>query len=547
MANIKINKKEFEDLIGQEIAKDRLKEEASYLGVHWNPVEGKKWDVETYPNRPDLLSVEGLARAYKGFFDIDTGLEEYKTKKGDTKVHVEDSVENVRPYIGAAVVKDVELTQRAINGLIQLQEKLHETTGRKRDKIAIGLHDMDQIEPPFTYKAVEPEQVSFKPLEYDNELHLEDILNEHDKGQEYSWILEDEDKYPIITDKNGKILSFPPIINNQLTEVTTKTTDIFIDVTGKDKKTVEKIVNIIATALSKRGGLIETVQVEDQRMPLLKPEKMELEVDYVQNVSGLDINGKEIKERLEKMKYGVEKIKKGTITVQIPSYRTDIMHDYDLIEDVVIAHRYSNIDPELPNLDTTGEEKPVETYTNTIREILQGSGALETHTYLLSSKEKMFYNMEKEEEEIASMSNSISEELEVVRSWLTPSLLEILNNNKHREYPQKFFEVGDVVKVEENKQKTVRKLSYVISGNTTNYTSIKEVLQLVERDLGVDLEVEEYEKPFLDDERSARVLKNDIEVGFIGELNEKVLDNWDLTKKTAVLEINVSKLRKLSE
>ncbi len=545
MAHIQINKKEFERLLGQEIPEKKLKEKASYLGVHWNPVEGKKWDVETYPNRPDLLSVEGLARAYRGFFNIKTGLEEYKTQKGEQKIHVDESVEEVRPYIGGAIVKDVELDQRAINGLIQLQEKLHETTGRRRDKIAIGLHDMEQIEPPFTYKAVEPEQVSFKPLEYDKELHLENILDKHQKGEKYAWILDDEDKYPVITDKKGKVLSFPPIINNQLTEVTAQTTDIFVDVTGKDKQTVLKVLNILSTAFSERGGVIETLKIEGQRMPVLKPDKMELDADYVRRVSGLEIDNKEIRHRLEKMKYGVQKIKNNQIIVRIPSYRTDIMHQYDLIEDIVIAHNYENISPKLPNLDTTGKEKRIEKYTDNIREIMQGTGALETHTYILSSNNDLFAKMNTEKKNVAKMSNAISEEIETVRNWLTPSLLKTLENNKHRAYPQSFFEAADVVEIKDNKQKTVRKLSYIKSGQRTNYTDIKQILQVLERDLGTNIEVKECEKPFLKPDRSAKLLKNDIEIGFIGEINEEVLENWDLKRNTAILELDVEKLMKL--
>ncbi|PSH00945.1 MAG: hypothetical protein BRC30_00865 [Nanohaloarchaea archaeon SW_7_46_7] len=143
MPTLKINKEEFEELLGQEISEEHLYEEASYLGAHWNHEQGEKWEVETYPNRPDLLSVEGLARAYRGFFDIETGVRNYKTSKGDIKLDVDKSVEKVRPYIGGAVVRDVELTPRIINGLIQLQEKLHHTLGRRRDKIAIGLHDLE--------------------------------------------------------------------------------------------------------------------------------------------------------------------------------------------------------------------------------------------------------------------------------------------------------------------------------------------------------------------------------------------------------------------
>lgn len=541
MPTLKINKKEFEELLGQEISEEKLHEEASYLGAHWNHEEGDKWEVETYPNRPDLLSVEGLARAYKGFFDLETGVRNYKTSKGDIQLEVDESVEDVRPYIGGAVIRDVELTPRIINGLIQLQEKLHQTVGRRRDKIAIGLHDLDSVEPPFTYKAVAPEQVSFTPLEYGEEVHLEEILDEHDKGQEYAWILEDEDRYPIIEDSNGQILSFPPIINNQLTEVTSETTDIFIDVTGKDKETVLKVVNILATALAERGAGIETVEIENSHMPLLEPEEMKLELDYFREVSGLDLSKDEIAERLEQMRFRAKK-KKNSIKVGIPSYRTDVMHQYDLIEDIVIAHRYHNIEPEIPELDTAADEKIIEEHTEELRDILQGTGALEAHTFTLSSKEKLFHNMNSAEQNVVEMSNALTEDYTVVRNQMLPSMMEVLKNNRQHSYPQRFYEVEDVARPEQNSARNVRKMSYVISGTDVDFTDIRQVLQVIERDTGFDLKVNESEMPYYTHDRAAEIVKDGETIGHLGEINEDVLDNWELEQKAVGLELDVEKL-----
>ncbi|MFQ3308330.1 MAG: phenylalanyl-tRNA synthetase beta chain [Candidatus Nanohaloarchaea archaeon] len=542
MPTLKINKEEFEDLLGEEISEEQLHEEASYLGAHWNHEDGKKWEVETYPNRPDLLSVEGLARAYKGFFDVETGLRDYRTRQGITEVNVDESVEQVRPYIGGAVIRDVELTPRIINGLIQLQEKLHQTVGRRRDKIAIGLHDLDSVEPPFTYKAVEPEQVSFTPLEYGEEIHLEEILNEHDKGQEYAWILEDEEKFPIISDSDGKILSFPPIINNQLTEVTSETTDIFIDVTGKHKETVLKVVNILVTALAERDGKIETVRIDNDHMPLLEPEEVELDVEYFRSVSGLELEKEEIVDRLEQMRFKAKK-KKDKIKVGVPSYRTDVMHQYDIIEDIVIAHRYNNIEPEMPELDTPANEKQIEEHTEELRDILQGTGALESHTFTLSSKEKLFDRMNrKAEDEVVEMSNALTEDYTVVRNQMLPTMMEVLQNNRQHSYPQRFYEIEDVALPRENDAENRRKLAYAISGPETDFTDIKQVLQVIERDTGFDLEVEEAEKRFYREDRAAKIIYKGETVGHIGELGEEVLANWELEQRTAALELDVEKL-----
>ncbi len=546
MAHIEINKKEFDELVGEEISEEKIDEKASLLGAHWNHVEGDKWDVELYPDRPDLLSVEGLARAYRGFFEIDEGLEVYPAEEGDVDVEVDGSVGEVRPYIGGAVVRDLDISKRMLNGLIQLQEKLHETMGRRRDKLAIGLHDLSTVEAPFTYKAVEPEKVEFTPLEYDREMQLGEILDEHEKGRKYSWILEDEEKYPVIEDSEGNILSFPPIINNQLTEVHTGTTDIFIDVTGKDEETVKKALNILTTALAERGGDIETVTVGGEKMPDLSNDKMELDMSYLKEVSGLMLTQAEAVHRLEKMKLGAEK-KGDDLEVKVPNYRTDVMHQYDLIEEIVIAHGYDNIEPELPNIDLIAEQKDIEELTDIIRDTLVGTGALEAHTYILSSKEKLFGRMDREEEEIVEMSNALTEDYSAVRNWLLPSLVETLVENKHHSYPQSFFEAEDVSVLDDSATgaSNRRKLAYVTSDNDTDFTDAREVLQVLERDLGVEFEVLADEKEFFESGRSADVFMDGNKIGFIGELSESVLENWELERAVAGFELDLEKVMEL--
>jgi phenylalanyl-tRNA synthetase beta chain len=544
MSNIKINNNEFFELVGKEFSDEKLDEEASFLGAHWNQVESDKWDVEVYPNRPDLLSVEGLARAYRGFFDIDTGLEGYNVNKGSIEVEVDESVENVRPHIGCAVVRDLDLNQRMINGLIQLQEKMHETMGRRRDKLAIGLHDLSTIEPPFEYKAVEPEKVSFTPLEYDKEMQLGEILDEHEKGQKYAWILEEEDKYPVIVDSKDQILSFPPIINNQLTEVHTGTTDIFIDVTGKDKETVQKALNILVTALAERSARIDSVKVDGEKMPDLSPTEFKLDPDYVREVSGLDLSKTEIIDRLKQMKFGAKTGKK--IKVKVPCYRTDIMHQYDLIEDIVIAHRYTNIEPELPNLDTMGRKQPIEDLSDIVRDSMVGTGALEALTYIHENERNLTSMVEKSDDgKYVKVENPLSEEYSAVRHLMFPSLLEVLKQNRHNSYPQKFFEAGDVVEIDDSYvgASEKRKLGYIESGSEIDFTDVREVLQVLERDLGIELEVREDEKLFFRQGRSGKILLDGEEIGFIGEFSEEVRENWELEMNTAGFELDLEKVK----
>jgi phenylalanyl-tRNA synthetase beta chain len=537
VAHIQINVEEFEELLGRTVT-DEMLEQASMLGAHWSHVGDEKWDVEVYPNRPDLLSVEGLARAYRGFFGIEEGLEQYGLGASGLSLEVDDSVEEVRPHIGMAVVRGVELDERVLNGLIQLQEKLHTTLGRERDKIAIGLHDMEPLEPDFRYLAAEPGEFSFTPLEHDSELDLEEILEHHEKGQQYSWILEEHDRYPVIVDSEGQVLSFPPIINNQLTEVESGTEDVLIDVTGKDQQTVRTTLNILATALAERGGSIETVVVGGEELPDLSPRQMELDPGYFRSVSGVDAIGSRVAGLLEKMRFGAE-VAGDTVEVQVPPYRTDVMHQYDLVEDAVIAKGYAEIEPERPEIDTDGSETRERRLADLLRDTMVGAGAVETHTFTLTSREKLFDRMDSGERELASMSNSLSENQSVVRDQLLPSLLEVLENNRNRSYPQRFFEVADVVGRDGENRK---KLACVVAGKEVDYTDVRGILQLVERELGEELSLEERDVEFYRDRRAARVVCGG-PVGHVGEISDSVASNWGLEKLSiAAFELDIEKL-----
>ena len=204
-------------LLGREIGIEELIKKIPMLGVSVERVEGNEISIEIFPNRPDLLSVEGMARALKAFFGMDRGLKKYEIAKPKISLHVEDSVKKVRPYIAGAVIRDVEMSNELISSLMELQEKLHFSIGKDRKKMAIGVHDFDKVTPPFVYKGAKPHEIKFVPLGKEEEMDLNEILEKHEKGIAYAHLIKNAPFYPIILDKNGNVLSFPPIINGELT------------------------------------------------------------------------------------------------------------------------------------------------------------------------------------------------------------------------------------------------------------------------------------------------------------------------------------------
>ncbi|MDY6959747.1 MAG: phenylalanine--tRNA ligase subunit beta, partial [Halobacteriota archaeon] len=247
MPVITLNYRDLERLTGA--SREEILEKIPMIGADIERIEEDYVDIEFFPDRPDMFSVEGVARSMRGFLGLEGGLCSYPVEESDIRIDVEESVKSVRPFVVCAVVRGLNFEEEVIESLMGLQEDLHWGIGRNRKKVSIGVHDLSKIKPPFRYLA-EDHGFSFVPLDYDTEMTMEEVLQKHPKGVKFAHILEGMEKYPVILDSRGELLSFPPIINGELTRVTQDTKDVFIDVTGLDLHYINIALNIVVTALA---------------------------------------------------------------------------------------------------------------------------------------------------------------------------------------------------------------------------------------------------------------------------------------------------------
>ena len=126
------------------------------IGADPDEINNEEAIVEFFPDRPDLLSTEGVARALRAFTGQQLGLVEYEVNPQTTQIFVSPEVMEIRPAISGGIVRGVTLDDIAIKCLMELQEKLHVTLGRKRKKVSIGIHDLSKIEGPFSYDICSP-------------------------------------------------------------------------------------------------------------------------------------------------------------------------------------------------------------------------------------------------------------------------------------------------------------------------------------------------------------------------------------------------------
>lgn len=512
------------------------------MGSDIDSVDGDTLNVEFFPNRPDLYSVEGVARALRGFLGMEKGLAAYSSTNSGVVLKVDNSVNDVRPFIVAGIVRDITITDELIKSLMEVQEKLHLTIGRKRKKVAIGVHDLRSLKPPFVYKAVEPKSMRFVPLGHHEEMDLSEILAKHEKGQEYAWIMEGMDRYPIILDSAGQVLSFPPIINGVVTQVTEATTDLFLDLTGTDLNAVNSALNIISTLLAERGGRIETVDViypdRTLTLPDLAPRERTLLPGEVNDLLGTKYDVGEIIGFLEKMRFGAQE-DGSEIRVRVPAYRNDIIHNVDLIEDIAIGAGYENIKGILPEVLTFGKERDIEVTSNLARRMMVGYGYMEIMSLSLSSEGDEFEMMGREESrETAIVLNPISEDMTCIRVSLIPGMLRFLQANKHRDLPQSVFEVGDCVLGDKN----VRSLAALTIHPKASFTGMKSLVQSVLRDMDVEFDLGQTDDGAYIPGRAAEVLVKGKAIGSFGEYHPQVMENFELGYPVAGFEIELESI-----
>ena len=434
MPTITLNKKVFEKLVGKKLPLEQLKDRISMLGTDLEGINGNEIEVEIFPNRPDLLSEQGFARAFSSFIGVKTGLRDYQVKSSGEKVIVDKSVQGIRDFTACAIVKGLNFDDEKIREIVQIQEKLHITYGRNRKKAAIGIYPMEKIKFPITYRADKPEQIKFRPLEAKGELTGLQILSQHKAGREFGHLLEGLSKFPYFVDADKKVLSMPPIINSHETgKISEKTKDVFVECSGFDYQTLKTCLNIIVTALADMGGKIFSLELNygtKKVSPDLIPGEMKLDLDYVNKRLGVYLSEKEVVTLLGRMGFGFEK---GMVL--IPAYRADILHQVDLVEDIAIAYGYENFEEEIPNVATIGEEDKLEKYFKKVREILIGYGLLEVKNYHLITKEEMNEKMELNEK-LIPLKNSMGD-YNHLRNSILPSLMKNLIRVKKPELRRK--------------------------------------------------------------------------------------------------------------
>jgi phenylalanyl-tRNA synthetase beta chain len=537
LTNVDVPYEDLISLLGKRITLEEAVDRIVFMGSGPERVEGDVMTFDIFPNRPDLYSVEGIARGLRGFLGLEVGLPGYRAEASGIEFWIDPNTRDVRPFAVGGVIRDVELDDALLRSLVDLQERLHTTTGRKRKKVAIGIHDLDKVHPPFRYKAVKPHEARFVPLGKAQEMDLEGILDGHEKGREYGPLVRGKDRYPLIVDREGTVLSFPPVINGIVTQLTPDTRNLFLDVTGTDFDSVSGCLNILATSLAERGGRIQTVKTiyADRTIetPDLSPISMTLDVARARDLLGIELTPAKAVELLRRMRHDAE-IDGPMVRVRAPAYRMDLLHEVDLAEDLAIAWGYDRYPRELPRRQTIGTPLAKSLFSDSLRQLLIGYGYQEVMSLTMANAEEPVATPER-----SVVLNPVTSDLTTLRSSLLPGLLNLFRLNKHRELPQRIFEIADVVLEARN----VRHVAVAAIHHRASFTEAKSLVLSLLRDVGRDGTIEPIEDPNFIPGRAAAVDADGRELGRFGEIHPRILEAYTLVQPVMACELDVEVLR----
>lgn len=473
----------------------------------------------------------------------------------------------IRPHVVCAILRDIYFTQASYDSFIELQDKLHTGLARHRTLISMGTHDLDTIRGPFTYEALPPEKIEFRPLNQEVTVDGHELIKLYEsdnKIKKYLHIIRDSPVYPVIYDSQRTVLSLPPLINSDHSKISLATKNVLIEVTATDFNKAQIGLNMIVAAFSRYCANKYTVESVTIKLAdgteIVTPDFSDrietVEVSYINRLTGLNLTADKICELLSKMMLSAKPSQSGSaIIVTVPATRSDILHACDIMEDVAIAYGFGNLPYGLPQVSTMASPLPINKLSDFVRKEVALAGFSEVLTFTLCSHVENFAHLLKQDngKEAVIIGNPKTCDFEVVHTSLIPQMLKTIASNKSQPLPIKIFQVLDVVLQSDTNDvgaRNERRICAVYCAMTSGFEIIHGLLDRVMQMLDVPLVpessaaqhgyyIKESAIPSFLGGRQAEVFYKGQSIGAFGIVNPKVSQAFEAPYVSTLLELNL--------
>ncbi len=514
-----------------------------YLGLDIEGLDKKTVRVEYSPNRPDFGTDYGISMAMRGMLGKELGPPSFSLRPSGITVAVDRRLASIRPFIACVTAEGLRMDGEDVRQLISLQEDLHNGLGRKRKRVAIGLHDMKAISPPINY-AARTSGFKFRPLQGKDDMSLTEILTKTDQGRQYGGIFTRKKLLPIISDSKGLVLSFPPVINGSATKVSAKTKSLFVDVTSTDKRAGDDVLAVLATTLAEMGAKIGSVAInysgKRRVTPDLKPGSMPLDLRLVEKVLGLGLSRGEAVQCLRRSRLRVTGNR-----VLVPRYRVDMIHPVDVAEEVALGYGFDRIGPLYPASRQPGSFNAFNQFLERTADVMSASGMVELMTYELVDVDMLYVNFGRSQEQRIVVENPRTIEHSTLRDSVLPSMMAFLGRNVKEDYPQRVFEIGRVYMRERGGVAERWRLGCLVAHSQSSFTEAKMHLDSLVRLLtGREAMTKQSSHWAFAEGRTASISLDREELGFVGEVKPEAVSAFRLGVPVSGFELDVSSLCK---
>ncbi|MCW1297344.1 MAG: phenylalanine--tRNA ligase beta subunit-related protein [Candidatus Rehaiarchaeum fermentans] len=504
---------EIKTLVG-EISKDELKSICFKYGLDVN-IQDDLVSFEVTSERSDLYTIHSISflinqirgRSQVVSPDFD---------KIDFDVRIES---NKRNKIILLVLELERNNPNIVKEIAQLTDKTSDSLGRRRKIAGVGAFDFDKIKPPLIYKKVD--DISFVPLGFNKEFSLKEILENTFQGRTYDI----KEYFAWFSDKD--VVALVPIINADKFSVNENTKRILFEISGED----EYVVNNIATSILFNAKLLGKVYAIKGFEPKIIERSLEFDYNLISDLLGKEIQRDIAIENLAKLGFEC-KFNGNKMIVKVPFYRQDVISYADIADEILRLQGTEYVGYETPKTFNKGEFIKSEPLIEAIREILISLGFQEVDSSVLSSK---LY-----QEDIIQEKGIRAGEF-YLKQYIYPELIKFYKNNKDKEGPYYFFDIGYTIKKDPSvdvKYKNVLSLSLFIADEKRNVSWLVAILkEIASRVMNKEIKIENSSHPSFIEGRFAKLFINDKYIGLAGEIHPKILNELSLDLPVSVLEI----------
>ncbi|MDE1822807.1 MAG: phenylalanine--tRNA ligase subunit beta [Candidatus Micrarchaeota archaeon] len=543
MPTATFDRRYFDRLMKFKITDKTLEDQCGKMGMSLESISKDEIVVESSPNRPDLLDCVGFARALKNFMHKSKKLTySLAASKPYLEIGIGKEVGRVRPFISAFVALNVKLDDSSLANLINFSEKFCEGYGRKRRKIAMGMHDLDKVKGSVSYNAYGDE--SFVPLNEKKESRFSEIIKKNQKGREYGYTIRSgENGYPALKDDDG-ILSLIPIINSERTRVTTSTRNILVDITGMSQYLINKCADMFAATFMDIGADVRPVMLRQMgkgyMQPGLKKRFIEIELARAEKEIGVRIGFNNIISLANKMGYEAALVGKK-IRFGVPEYRMDVIDEQDVVEDIAIAYGYDYIPATSLSSAQQGELNNMSRLSEHFSELMLGLGFDEMVNSYLTNDDTNFSRMrtERNADYCIRLKNPRSDNITIMRTWLLPGLMKNLGMSQHDKMPHNVFELDLAFAVKAESALERYHLAAISSHSRANFNDMKAIVQSISDAMGLGVKFSKYSHSSFIEGRCAKITIAGKEMGFFGELHPETLYNFNIEEPAVAFEMEL--------